>query len=106
MCGPCTSGFPALADFWVHQVIAPTRAVVRLAVERVASAEFDAIDPELVMNTLVRPLIATCPHRQVINAYVPCPFITSDHEPPGSHFEWVVRGLTRNRTSQPLRESL
>src|SRR5438552_16981362 len=26
--------FPALADFWVHQVIAPTRAVVRLAVER------------------------------------------------------------------------
>jgi AcrR family transcriptional regulator len=98
--------FPVLADFWVHQVMAPTRAVVRQAVERgIASAEFRAIDPDLVMNALVQPLIATCLHRQVINPYVPCPFIASDHEPPGRHFEWLVRGLTGDRTSQPLRES-
>lgn len=98
--------FPVLADFWVHQVLAPTRAVVRQAVERgIASAEFRAIDPDLVMNALVQPLIATCLHRQVINPHVPCPFIASDQEPPGRHVEWVVRGLAGDRTSQALRES-
>lgn len=98
--------FPVLADFWVHQVVAPTRAVVRQAVERgIATAEFRAVDPDLVMNALVQPLIATCLHRQVINPYMACPFITGDHEPPGRHFEWVVRGLTGDRTSQPRRES-
>jgi AcrR family transcriptional regulator len=98
--------FPVLADFWVHQVMAPTRAVVRQAVERgIASAEFLAVDPDLVMNALVQPLIATCLHRQVINPHVPCPFIESDHEAPGRHFEWIVRGVTGDRTSQPLREA-
>lgn len=98
--------FPVLADFWVHEVVAPTRAVVLQAMERgMATAEFRAVDPDLVMNALVQPLIATCLHRQVIDPYVACPFITGDHETPGRHFEWVVRGLTGDRTSQPLRES-
>jgi AcrR family transcriptional regulator len=62
--------FPALADFWVHQLMAPTRAVVRQAVERgIASAEFRAVDPDLVMNALVQPIIATCLHRQVIDLH-------------------------------------
>jgi AcrR family transcriptional regulator len=93
--------FPVLADFWVHQVMAPTRAVVRQAVERgIASAELRAVDPDLVMNALVQPLIATCLHRQVIKPYVHCPFIPGDHEPSGRHFDWVVRGLTVDRTSR------
>lgn len=86
--------FPVLADFWVQQVMAPTRAVVRQAVERgVASAEFRTIDPDLVMNALVQPLIATCLHRQVITPFAPCPFITSDLAPSRHLVEWVVRGL-------------
>lgn len=98
--------FPVLADFWVHQVMAPTRAVVRHAVERgIASAEFGVVDPDLVMNALVQPLIATCLHRQVIDPYVPCPFIASGHEPPGRHLEWVVQGLRGDRASHRSRES-
>jgi AcrR family transcriptional regulator len=98
--------FPALADFWVHQVMAPTRAVVRQAVARgIASAEFGAVDPDLVMNALVQPLIATCLHRQVIDPYVRCPFITGDREPRGRHFEWVVRGLAGDRASRRDQES-
>lgn len=86
--------FPVLADFWVHRVMAPTRAVVRRAVERgIASAECPAVDPDLVMNALVQPLIATCLHRQVIDPYVRSPFIASDREPQGCHLDWVVRGL-------------
>lgn len=98
--------FPVLADFWVHQVMAPTRAVVRQAVERgIASAEFSAVDPDLVLNALVQPLIATCLHRQVIDPHVTCPFIAGDHEPPGRHFEWVVRGLAGDLASHRPRES-
>jgi AcrR family transcriptional regulator len=86
--------FPVLADFWVHHVMAPTRAVVRQAVERgIASAELRAVDPDLVMNILVQPLIATCLHRQLIDPHAACPFIAGDHEPAASHFDWVVRGL-------------
>lgn len=96
--------FPVLADFWVHQVMAPTRAAVRQAVERgIASAEFRAVDPDLVMNALVQPLIATCLHRQVIDPCVPCPFIASEHEGAGCHLEWVVRGLTGDLTAHRLR---
>jgi len=95
--------FPVLADFWVHEVMTPTRAVVRRAVERgIAAAEVRAVDPDLVMNALVQPLIATCLHRRVINPYVPCPFIACDHESPGRHVEWIVRGLMGDPTSQPL----
>jgi hypothetical protein len=44
--------------------------VVRQAVERgIASAEFRAVDPDLVMNALVQPIIATCLHRQVIDLH-------------------------------------
>lgn len=98
--------FPVLADFWVNQVMAPTRAVVRQAVERgIAAAEFGAIAPDLVMNTLVQPLIATCLHRQVIDPHVACPFITGDQEAPGRHVEWVVRGLAGDLASHRPGES-
>ena len=94
--------FPVLADFWVHQVMAPTRAVVRQAVERgIAAAEIGAVDPDLVMNALVQPLIAACLHRQMINPHVPCPFIACDPESSGRQFEWVVRGLAGEALSRP-----
>lgn len=92
--------FPVLADFWVHQVMAPTRAME----QGVARAEFLAVDPDLVMNALVQPLIATCLHRQVINPHVPCPFIEGESEAQGCHFEWIVHGLAGAGASQPLRE--
>lgn len=96
--------FPALADFWVRQVMAPTRAAVRQAVERgIASAELRAIDPDLLMNALVQPLVATCLHRQVINPHAPCPFMCAEHAAPGSHLDWIFRGLTGNPASQPPR---
>lgn len=91
--------FPVLAEFWVQQVMAPTRAVVREAVARgVAQAEFGAVDPDLVMNVLVQPLIATCLHRQVIDPLVTCPFIDGDGDAAGLHIDWIVRGLAGERT--------
>lgn len=87
--------FPALADFWVHQVMTPTRAVVRDAVQRgVAGAEFRAVDSDLVMNALVLPIIATCLHRHAIGPYVPCQFLSEGHEAHGCSVDLVLTGLT------------
>jgi AcrR family transcriptional regulator len=73
--------FPALADFWVHQVMTPTRAVVSSIVKRgIRRGEFRAIDPDLVVNALVLPVIATCLHRHAIDPRAPCAFITAEHE--------------------------
>lgn len=87
--------FPALADFWVHQVMTPTRAVVSSIVERCTKrGEFRAIEPDLVFNALVLPIIATCLHRHAIDPHAPCAFITAEHEAPGRHVELVLQGLT------------
>ncbi|MBI5719780.1 MAG: TetR/AcrR family transcriptional regulator [Burkholderiales bacterium] len=86
--------FPALADFWVHQVLTPTRAVVSSIVERgIQRGEFRAMDPDLVVNALVLPVVATCLHRHAIDPHVPCAFITAGHEALGRHAELVLQGL-------------
>jgi len=93
--------FPVLADFWVRQVMAPTRQVVRQAVERgVAIGELHPVEPDVVMNALVQPLIATCLHRRVIAPYALCPFIARGHEPAWRHLEWVVRGLSEDHRTK------
>lgn len=88
------NNFPALADFWVHQVMTPTRAVVSSIVKRCTQrGEFRAIDPDLVFNALVLPIIATCLHRHAIDPHAPCAFIPAEHEAPGRHVELVLQGL-------------
>lgn len=87
--------FPALADFWVQQVMTPTRAVVRDAVQRgIEGAEFRAVDPDLVMNTLVLPVIASCLHRHAIDPYVPCRFLCAGGDALGCSLDLVLQGLT------------
>lgn len=98
--------FPVLAPFWVHQVMAPTRAVVRQAVQRgVARAEFRSVDPDQVMNALVQPLIATCLQRQVIEPLVPCPFIGGETGAAIPHLDWIVRGVAGDGAPEALREA-
>ena len=87
--------FPALADFWVHQVMTPTRAVVREAVQRgIAGAEFRAVDSDLVMNALVLPIIATCLHRHAIGPHVTCQFLFEGREALGCSLDLLLQGLT------------
>lgn len=86
--------FPVLADFWVHQVMTPTRTAVSRIVKRgMQRGEFRAIDPDLVVNALVLPIIATCLHHHAINPHAPCEFIAGEHEALGRHAELVLKGL-------------
>jgi AcrR family transcriptional regulator len=86
--------FPALADFWVHQVMTPTRAGVASIVKRgTQCGEFRAIDPDLVVNALVLPVIATCLHRHAISPHASCAFLTGEHKTLSRHVELVLQGL-------------
>jgi AcrR family transcriptional regulator len=86
--------FPLLADFWVQQVMTPTRTAVSRIVKRgMERGELRAIDPDLVVNALVLPIIATCLHRHAINPHAPCEFIVGGHEALGHHAELVLKGL-------------
>lgn len=86
--------FPALADFWVHQVMTPTRAVVSGIVRRgIQRGGFRAMDPDLVVNALVLPVIATCLHRHAIDPHVPCASVSGEHEALDRHVELVLQGL-------------
>jgi AcrR family transcriptional regulator len=87
-------GFPVLADFWVEQVMTPTRAAVANIVARgTQCGEFRAIDPDLVVNALVLPVIATCLHRHAISPHASCAFITAGHDALGRHVELVLQGV-------------
>jgi AcrR family transcriptional regulator len=89
------NNFPVLAGFWVHQVMTPTRMAVSRIVERgIQRGEFRAIDPDLVVDALVLPIIATCLHRQAINPHAACEFIAGEHEALGRHVELVLKGLS------------
>lgn len=93
--------FPALADFWVATVMGPTRAWVRKAVGRgVDGAEFLPIDPDVVTNALVLPIVVNCLHRQVITPRATCPLAFAERAFVERHLELIVRGLAVTRPMQ------
>lgn len=95
--------FPDLAQFWVREVMAPSRARVATAIRRgVARAEFRAVDPDLVVNALLLPVIATCLHRHAIEPYVPCDRASEPLESIDRHVELVLEGLMDRRTARPI----
>jgi AcrR family transcriptional regulator len=59
--------FPALAQFWLHEVIEPLRRVLSPIVARgVVRGEFRAVDPDLVVCSLVLPIVMVCLHRHAM----------------------------------------
>lgn len=87
--------FPALAQFWLREVIEPFRRVLSPIVARgVVRGEFRAVDPDLVVYSLVLPIVMVCLHRHAIGP--------SGHGDPlmdhpdlfSQHLEFVLEGLT------------
>lgn len=63
--------FPDLADYWMREVVTPTRLLVSRIVSRgIERAEFRDVDPEVAVDALVLPLIGACLHRHAIAPYV------------------------------------
>jgi AcrR family transcriptional regulator len=86
--------FPALAQFWLHEVIEPLRRVIAPIVARgVVRGEFRAVEPDLVVYSLILPIVMVCLHRHAMGptAHDESPI---DHPDLFSrHLEFVLEGL-------------
>jgi AcrR family transcriptional regulator len=87
--------FPALAQFWLHEIIEPLRDVISpIVATGIARGEFRDVDPDLVVHSLVLPIVMVCLHRHAMGP--------SAHDDPlmdhpdffSHHLEFVLEGLT------------
>ena len=86
--------FPVLGDFWMREVITPTRLLVsRIVKHGIEHAEFRAVNPNLAVDALVLPLIAACLHRHAIAPYATSDATPCGHDDLNSYFEFVLEGL-------------
>lgn len=86
--------FPVLADFWMSEVITPTRLLVSRIVEHgIEHAEFRAVDLNPAVDALVLPLIAACLQRHAIAPYASSEATPCGHDDLDSYFEFVLEGL-------------
>ncbi|MBX3605187.1 MAG: TetR/AcrR family transcriptional regulator [Piscinibacter sp.] len=99
--------FPVLADFWMREVITPTRLLVSKIVKHgIERAEFRAVAPNSVVDALVLPLIAACLQRHAINPHASSDGTPCGHDDLNSCFELVLEGLMdrpAERTPTPTR---
>lgn len=86
--------FPVLADFWMREIITPTRLLVSKLVERgIERAEFRAVDPNSAVDALVLPLIAACLQRHAITPYASSDATPCGHDDLNNCLELVLEGL-------------
>lgn len=86
--------FPVLADFWMSEVITPTRLLVSRIVEHgIEHAEFRAVDLNPAVDALVLPLIAACLQRHAIAPYASSEATPCGNDDLDSYFEFVLEGL-------------
>jgi hypothetical protein len=55
--------------------------------------EFRAVDPDLVVQALVLPILIMCLHRHAMSSSVPDDLLTNDPDVFDRHFEFVLEGL-------------
>lgn len=86
--------FPALAEFWSHEVIEPARRLVSAIVVRgIDRGEFRPVDPDLVVHALVLPILIMCLHRHAMGPSLPDDSLMKTPEIFSRHVELVLQGL-------------
>ena len=86
--------FPRLAELWARQAMAPTRATVRDSVTQgIQAGVFRAVEPDIVMQTLVAPLIVSWLHGHVLAGHSGHENRGLDRTQVGCHVDLVLRGL-------------
>jgi AcrR family transcriptional regulator len=87
--------FPGLADFWSSEVIEPLRRLIsRIVVRGIDRGEFRPVDPDLVVHSLVLPMIMTCLHRHTVGACEPDDSLMTAPDLFRRHFTLALEGLT------------
>ena len=86
--------FPALAQFWLHEVIEPLRRVLSPIVARgVVRGEFRAVDPDLVVYSLVLPIVMVCLHRHAMGPAAHDDPLIEHPDLFSHHLEFALEGL-------------
>lgn len=87
--------FPALAQFWLHEVIEPLRRVLSAIVTRgVARGEFRTLDPDLVVYSLVLPIVMVCLHRHAMGPAAHDDSLIDHPDLFNHHLEFVLECLS------------
>jgi len=86
--------FPALAEFWSHDVVEPMRQLISCIVARgIARGEFRRVDPELVVHSLLLPVVMTCLVRHGLGHGGSGSGATDAPDLFSRHLEFVLEGL-------------
>lgn len=86
--------FPALAQFWLHEVIEPLRGVLSPIIARgVSRGEFRAVDPDVAVYSLVLPIVMMCLHRHAMGLSAHGDPLTDHPDLFSRHLEFVLEGL-------------
>lgn len=89
--------FPRLTDLWFLEVIQPVRRLVARIVERgIERGEFRPVDPDLVMHSLVLPLVMGCLYRHTLGPCVSGDPLISAPDLVRRHVDLVLEGLTQH----------
>jgi AcrR family transcriptional regulator len=86
--------FPELMDFWLRAVVEPCQKSIGKTVrEAVESGEFRPADPDVVVRSLVLPMIMGCLHRHTIGACSAADRLLGEPDFFSSHVDFVLQGL-------------
>jgi len=96
--------FPGLAEFWSRDVIEPVRRLIsRIVVRGIDRGEFRPVEPDLVVHSLVLPIVMVCLHRHTIGAGVPDDPLMNAPDLPAecasTHFAWYTPASISRRQS-------
>lgn len=87
--------FPSLAQFWLREVMDPLRGLLSPLVARgIARGEFRAVDPDLVVCSLVLPVVMVCLHRHAMSPCAQSDPMLDDADLFHRHLDFVLEGLT------------
>ena len=87
--------FPSLAQFWLREVMEPMRGMLSPLVARgIARGEFRAVDPDLVVCSLVLPVVMVCLHRHAMGPSVQSDRLLDGPDLFDRHLDFVLEGLT------------
>jgi hypothetical protein len=98
--------FPEIGRFYAQEVVEPAHAMLAALIRRgIASGEFRPLDPDLVVHSLILPLVMLCVHR---HSLAPCvsPLSADAAQFIRHHVNLVVDGLQTGASGLPPQDSV
>lgn len=87
--------FPEIAEFYVREVVDPGQRLLGAIIERgIAAGEFRALPVEMVVHSLVLPMVMLCVHKHSLGVCHPSEALGDPQHFIQQHMELLLHGLT------------